>query len=244
MQIEPSVVITEFITNMDNIYHNYDNTNINVAEHVRKQAASLAEHNVPFYVLTDNPEQVVDKDDFHVIHVELFNHYSGISIFFYRLLMAYDFLQDHPEIEKAALTDASDVTMLNYPFDSVKENTLYMGDEWHTLEDTWILNVNNSPYFIKKFIAGNQLLPTVNMGLIVGTRAILLQFLGIILKLVTESSLKVQQGDDSAALGHYDMEIGNYVAYRYFADRLVHGREVSTIFQGDQFVSSAWFKHK
>ncbi|MDB8876206.1 hypothetical protein PN402_04960, partial [Pediococcus acidilactici] len=104
--------------------------------------------------------------------------------------------------------------------------------------------INKSPYFIKKFIAENQLLPTVNMGLIIGTRAILLEFLGIILKLITEASLKIQQGNKDAGLGKYDMEVGNYVAYRYFADRLVHGREVSTILQGFQSVSSAWFKHK
>lgn len=244
MQVEPNVVITEFITNMDNVYHDYDNINIDIATHVQEQAASLAEHGVPFYVLTNDSKQVTDKGDFHIPHVDLFDHYPDLSIFFYRLLMAYDFLQDHPEIEKAALTDASDVTMLNYPFDSIQENTLYMGDEWRNLGDTWIININKSPYFIKKFIAENQLLPTVNMGLIIGTRAILLEFLGIILKLITEASLKIQQGNKDAGLGKYDMEVGNYVAYRYFADRLVHGREVSTILQGFQSVSSAWFKHK
>ncbi|WP_323052094.1 hypothetical protein [Pediococcus acidilactici] len=226
MQVEPNVVITEFIINMDNVYHDYDNTNLDVSERVKEQAQSLDEHDVPFYVLTNSPDQVVDKDKFHIVNIELFQHYSGISIFFYRLLMAYDFLQAHPE------------------FDNIQDDTLYMGDEWGLLGDTWIINTNNSPYFIKKFIAEHQMLPTVNMGLIIGTRAILLEFLGIILKLITESSLKIQQGDESAALGKYDMEIGNYVAYRYFADRLVHGREVSTILQGFQSTSSAWFKHK
>ncbi|MEC5119112.1 hypothetical protein VT648_15965, partial [Lactiplantibacillus plantarum] len=127
MQVEPNVVITEFIINMDNVYHDYDNTNLDVSERVKEQAQSLDEHDVPFYVLTNSPDQVVDKDKFHIVNIELFQHYSGISIFFYRLLMAYDFLQAHPEIEKAALTDASDVTMLNYPFDNIQDDTLYMG---------------------------------------------------------------------------------------------------------------------
>lgn len=40
------------------------------------------------------------------------------------------------------------------------------------------------------------------------------------------------------------MSISNYVAYKYFSDLLIHGREVSTIFNGYQERSSAWFKHK
>lgn len=244
VQVEPDVVITEFITNMDNIYHDYDNTNIDIAAHVKEQATSLAEHDVPFYVLTDDPQQVADKGSFHITHIDSFNHYPDLSIFFYRLLMAYDFLQDHPEIEKAALTDANDVTMLNYPFDKIQENTLYMCTEWELLGDIGIINSNDSPYFIKKFIAEHQMLPIINPGLIVGTRAILIEFLGIFLKLITESSLKYQQGDESSRLGDFDMELNNYVAYRYFRDRLVYGREVTTIFQGFQSTSSAWFKHK
>lgn len=156
VQVEPDVVITEFITNMDNIYHDYDNTNIDIAAHVKEQATSLAEHDVPFYVLTDDPQQVVDKGSFHITHIDSFKHYPDLSIFFYRLLMAYDFLQDHPEIEKAALTDANDVTMLNYPFDKIQENTLYMCTEWGLLGDIWIINSNDSPYFIKNLLLNTK----------------------------------------------------------------------------------------
>ena len=38
MQVEPNVVITEFIINMDNVYHDYDNTNLDVSERVKEQA--------------------------------------------------------------------------------------------------------------------------------------------------------------------------------------------------------------
>ena len=82
------------------------------------------------------------------------------------------------------------------------------------------------------------------MGIIAGSRSILIEYLGIIFKIIDESSLKVQQGDATAGLGKYDMEIGNYVAYRYFSDRLIHGREINTFFQGFQTVSSSWMKHK
>lgn len=244
MQVEPNVVITEFIINMDNVYHNFDNTNLDVAKQVSEQTESLAKFNVPFYVLTNSPDQVKDDGNFHIVNVDLFQHYPGLTIFFHRLLMAFDFLQAHPEIEKAVITDASDVTMLNYPFDNMKDGTLYMCDQWDIMGDSDVLSYNDSPRFIKKFIAENQLLPTVNMGIIAGSRSILIEYLRIIFKIIAESSLKVQQGDATAGLGKYDMEIGNYVAYRYFSDRLIHGREINTFFQGFQTVSSSWMKHK
>ncbi len=42
MKVEPNVVITEFIVNMDNIFHLYENQNVNIAEEVQEQTASLA----------------------------------------------------------------------------------------------------------------------------------------------------------------------------------------------------------
>lgn len=243
MNVEPNVVITEFIVNVDNYYHIIDNSNVNVAEKVQKLAQSLGRFKVPLYTLTNSDEEK-DEDGFHIIHMDLAKEYTGLTVFFHRLILAFKFLQAHPEIEKAIISDASDVTMLNYPFDSMENGKLYMGDEWGIMGDTRILYSDRDPFFIKKFIAENQLLPTMNMGIIAGSREILIEYLGIIIQFISDSQVKVQQGDDTAALGNHDMELGNYVAYRYFADRLVHGRKISTIFQGFQSISSAWLEHK
>ncbi len=70
----------------------------------------------------------------------------------------------------------------------------------------------------------------------VGTRDVLIEYLGIMVKLITEAELKVKQGDASYNLGHFEMLISNYVAYRYFSNRLIHGREVSTILTGSKNV--------
>lgn len=158
--------------------------------------------------------------------------------------MAYDFLQAHPEIEKAVLTDAKDVVMLNYPFDEIEDGILYIGDEWKRLGDVDIVANNASPQYMKEFSAKNALRTLLNIGVIGGTREVLIEYLGIMVKLITDEQLKVHQGDEHAGLGPFEMEIGNYVAYRYFADRLVHGRKVTTVFKGFQEQSSAWFKHK
>ena len=126
----------------------------------------------------------------------------------------------------------------------MRDDKLDMGDDWEIMGDTYDWSSDGDRFCIKKFIAENQLLPTMNMGIIAGTREILIEYLGIIIQLISDSQVKVQQGDSTAALGNHDMELGNYVAYRYFADRLVHGRKINTIFQGFQSISSAWFEHK
>ena len=231
MKVEPNVVITEFIVNMDNIFHLYENQNVNIAEEVQEQTASLARYGVPFYVLTNSSEGG-DEDNLHIVNMKLFEHYPNLTLYFYRFLMAYDFLQAHPEIEKVVLTDAKDVVMLNYPFDEIEDGILYIGDEWKRLGDVDIVANNASPQYMKEFSAKNALRTLLNIGVIGGTREVLIEYLGILVKLITDEQLKVHQGDEHAGLGPFEMEIGNYVAYRYFADRLVHGRKVTTVFKG------------
>ncbi|KAF0425845.1 hypothetical protein GBO86_03610 [Pediococcus acidilactici] len=247
MKVESNVVVSEFITNMDDLLHHEDTHNVDIPTKVGGQAKSLKRFNVPYYVLTNEPSQP-PIDNLHIVNVNLhniYNNYPDLTLYFYRLFMAFYFLQDHPEIEKVALTDATDVTMLNYPFDNIKPDTLYMGDETTFLFDSLLIIGVKNPPFIEDFILDNSnLLPTLNLGVMAGTREVLIEFLGMMLKIITESELKVRQGDESYHLGKYEMAISNYVAYKYFSERLVHGREVTSLFGGYQKNSSAWFKHK
>lgn len=126
MKVEKNVVISEFIVNMYDPHYGQDNSNVDIPERTRTQAESLTRFRVPYYVLT-NAEGQEAETGAHIIHMDLFNHYPDLTLYFHRILMAFEFLQKHPEIEKAALTDAGDVTMANYPFDKVEEGTLYMG---------------------------------------------------------------------------------------------------------------------
>ncbi|KAF0424903.1 hypothetical protein GBO86_08125 [Pediococcus acidilactici] len=244
MKVEPNVVISEFIVNMDEILYHKDNSKIDIAEKVKKQTDSLAHFKVPYYVLTNGPSRDDVGDGVTITHLDLFEHYPNLTLYFYRILMAFDFLKAHPEIEKAALTDAGDVTMLNYPFDDVQDGILYMGDETTSLFNTSIIIDNAAPTYMKDFIWENNNLTILNLGIMVGTRDILIEYLGIMVKLITDAELRVKQGDDSYSVGNFEMLISNYVAYRYFSTRLIHGRKVSTIFNGFQEHSSAWFKHK
>lgn len=244
MKVEPNVVISEFIVNMVDDLHQKDNSKVDVAEKVKEQAESLAHFQVPYYVITNGPGRDNIGDGLTIVHHDLFEHYPNLTLYFHRILMAFDFLKSHPEIRKAALTDAGDVTMLNYPFDNVQDGILYMGDETSSIFNTSIIINSAAPTYMKDFIWENNNLPILNLGVMVGTRDVLIEYLGIMVKLITEAEVKVKQGDASYNLGHFEMLISNYVAYRYFSDRLIHGREVSTIFNGFQERSSAWFKHK
>ena len=243
MKVEKNVVISEFIVNMYDPHYGQDNSNVDIPERTRTQAESLTRFRVPYYVLT-NAEGQEAETGAHIIHMDLFNHYPDLTLYFHRILMAFEFLQKHPEIEKVALTDAGDVTMANYPFDKVEEGTLYMGDESFYIFATPVITWHKDLQRIEDFIRENGLLPTLNLGVMVGTRAVLLEFLGIMVDIITEAQLKLSQGDDSYRLSDVEMAISNYVAYKYFGDRLVPGREVTTVMDGYQEPSSAWFKHK
>lgn len=247
MKVEPNIVISEFITKMEDVLYHTDTTNVDIPSKVVKQANSLKQFQVPYYVLTNEPSQE-KNDNLSIVNVDLkkiYSNYPDMTLYFCRIFMAFYFLQAHPEIEKAALTDATDVTMLNYPFEQVKPGILYMGDETNfVFVNQLVMDRDNPEYMTKFFLENGNLLPTLNLGVMVGTRATLIEYLGIMVNLLTEAKLKFKQGNTEYHLGKYEMGISNYVAYKYFSDRLIHGRKVSTIFSGYQEHSSACFKHK
>lgn len=243
MKVEKNIVISEFIVNMYDPHYGQDNSHVDIPAKTKTQAESLSQFHVPYYVLTNSESQESDTGA-HIVHMDLFSHYPNLTLYFHRILMAFEFLQKHPEIEKAALTDAGDVTMLNYPFDKVEEGILYMGDESFYIFATPVITWHEDLQCIEDFIRENGLLPTLNLGVMVGTRAVLIEYLGIMVKIITDAQLKISQGGDAYQLSDVEMAISNYVAYKYFGERLIHGREVTTIMDGYQEPSSAWFKHK
>lgn len=100
MKVEPNVVISEFIVNMtDDLYHK-DNSKIDISEKVKKQADSLANFKVPYYVLTNGQSQENLEKGLTITHVDLFEHYPDLTLYFYRILMAFDFLKDHPKLKR------------------------------------------------------------------------------------------------------------------------------------------------
>lgn len=143
----------------------------------------------------------------------------------------YDFIQEHTEIEKVALVNNPDVLMMRNPFPEVDENKIYIADELKNLSK---INYNrHSNTDIAEFMDSNANLQLLSDAVVVGTRTIILEFLGLWL------SFKNDKHDN---LEISDISLFNYLIYRYFTNRVIHGRKVSSIMGFRQIDTPAWFR--
>lgn len=242
LKTAPEIILTEYITGIKDIQRGITKTSADLLPEAYNLVESTKIFNIPVYLLTNNridyrtPELII-------VPTELQNEFPDLSLYFQRWFMAYHFLLKHTEIKRLVLTDLSDVKMLNAPFPAFESGHLYFGDEYTTLAVPIIANDKKSD-FIQKFLEDNRQLQTLNPGVIGGERAIVLEFLGILINLITQTLCGINQGISGYDLGRYEMAWINYVAYRYFPTRLRHGRQVSTIFHFNHENVGSWFKHK
>lgn len=146
---------------------------------------------------------------------------------------AFWFLQKYPEIERVALVDSWNTQMLQNPFPNVEEGKIYVADE---LNDFSNLNTMKMPLEdVSNFIDQNATLQILNPAVIVGTREMVLEFLGLLLNF--QRQINVEEKDPYTLINLF-----NYVLYRYFDSRVIHGRLVSSIMGFQQSNSDAWFK--
>lgn len=161
-----------------------------------------------------------------VTDVELDNHFDQYK-------WMYQFLQQHAEVEKVALVTNLNVLMKHNPFPDVEPNRIYVADELGNLQK--IIDESQQLPEVTEFLRDNSNLQILNDSVIVGTRAIILEFLGALL------SYRNQEDADSNSL-FSEIGLFNYLIYRYFSNRVVHGRKVSSIIGFQQVDTTAWFK--
>lgn len=70
MKVEPNIVISEFITKMEDVLYHKDNSNVDILSKVAQQADSLKRFQVPYYVLTNEPSQK-RIDNLNITNVDL-----------------------------------------------------------------------------------------------------------------------------------------------------------------------------
>lgn len=130
-----------------------------------------------------------------------------------------------------ACTDANDVEILRNPFPAMKRGVLYTGDETGQRTNSVWLVKHHETYLYKQLIAAR--LPLLNAGILCGEAAIVLEFCERMCELADVP-------------GHLtDMLNFNWVAYKYFKGRLVHGPQVNTRFKAFETNNKvAWFRHK
>lgn len=155
--------------------------------------------------------------------------------YFDKWIQFYNYLIENPDIEYVFLTDATDVEVLKNPFIDLEDNKLYVGDEAKNINDIWMLNVVKEPE-LKDFLINNRDYQLLNCGVIGGSRNIILTFLKDFIDTYKNKYYKET----------LDMPLLNYIlrTNKDLKDNLVYGRNITTIFKGNEYRSPAMFKHK
>ncbi|EAA2606298.1 glycosyltransferase [Salmonella enterica subsp. enterica] len=167
----------------------------------------------------------------------------AMNVYFRRWLHIWQHLRDHPEYRLVWCTDGTDVEMLRAPWEDMKTGKVYVGSEPKTYADTWVKQ-NHPERIYQEFIEEHRNDVMLNAGLLGGTRADVMAFAHGIIRLYyrIESYRFWKKEQAGAAVG--DMLAFGIVA-QSFADRLVTGPQVHTVFKTDGIgKEAAWWKHK
>lgn len=161
-----------------------------------------------------------------------------INFFLYRHQVIWQWLHQHAEVRRIWAVDGTDVTQLRDPFTGMQPGKIHLGWEPKTLADPWMLD-RHKEHHVHQFLTDHPALQLLNAGLIGGDRATMLEFL---------HQLYAYWYDVEMVSGPHDQgDMGQLqrLAYEHFADRLVTGTQVATVFkafQGDNGLS--WWAHK
>ncbi len=167
----------------------------------------------------------------------------NMNVYFRRWLHIWQYLRDNPQYRFVWCTDGTDVEMLREPWSEMEPGKIYVGSEPKTYADTWAKQ-NHPERIYQEFIEEHRNDVMLNAGLLGGTRADVMAFAHGIIRLYyrIESYRFWKKEQAGAAVG--DMLAFGIVA-QSFADRLVTGPQVHTVFKTDGIgKEAAWWKHK
>lgn len=144
-----------------------------------------------------------------------------------------DYIVAHPKYDNIAMLDGSDTEIMVNPFDYIDRDKIYCGYEPGFTNNEWLSYHHNIPLLNDLYRLGR--LPLLNAGVLIGHRDIVLEFIYHMIDLINT---------DQNVLT--DMLYFNYILRKYFADRLVHGRKVTTVFKAFDSVNKnkSFIKHK
>ena len=170
---------------------------------------------------------------------------KGRSVYDARFYIIHDYLANHPEINRAFLTDLSDIQILQSPFElmnRIDNQLLYMGiDESFYLtsySNEWMVNLYTRCYTPDTLKAEEEFLDKLitlyNAGMIGGTREVLLAMLH-----------RTLQWLDIAKKDTYcDMGAVNIAAHKYFYDELFFGYPLQSGYKITANAPGLFLKHK
>ena len=152
--------------------------------------------------------------------------------------------QNYSDIRRVFCVDATDVEMINLPFDDMENDLLYIGDENEILGCNWMIT-NHSINWLKEWMIKNAMSVLLNCGLLGADIKTLMQLLTLFVSYY-EDNKRNQKEHGIPDLGMTDMALMNFVVRTHFTDVVVHGRKVNTVFNRYQNTKGvlSWWKHK
>lgn len=175
--------------------------------------------------------------------VQVIESQLGTNVFFQRHLNAFQYLRAHPEVRFAWCVDGTDVEMLKSPFSEMEAGRLYVGYEPKLVGNEWMIKNHSTPV-IQKFIQECQGEQLLNAGVFGGDRETMLEFLHHLVQYWFDREMNIFNKTMPAEEELGDMGCFNYITRTYFADRVIWGTRVTTIFKNDEWNSFSWWKHK
>lgn len=168
----------------------------------------------------------------------------AISPYFARWIYARQYIGRHPEIARVWCVDATDVVMINSPFEEMQPGLLYTGDEPSILASPWMLSKHPAEW-LQSFMRSSAPEVLLNAGLLGGERQTVLRFLSHLVGLWEDNKKDLHYGK-SKSVGESDMALFNFVARQHFKSAIKHGRQVNTVFKRFQCTQNvkSWWRHK
>lgn len=198
---------------------------------------SLQRHDRPLVVLHDELDAADDE------HTTFVAQTVGAQPYFQRWISTYQYLRAHPEIRWVWCVDGTDVEMLRDPFLHMQHGRLYLGSEHQVVGCAWMRR-NHRADSLVDFLDSHQERQLLNAGLVGGDRVTVMRFLHRIVRYYHDNMTDRFFRRESRDLGVGDMAAFNRVAYEQFADRLVFGPQVNTVFKAEQRNEFSWWRHK
>lgn len=172
--------------------------------------------------------------------VEFVQIESTINPYHHRWLAQWQYLRQHPEFRFVWCVDSTDVEMLQEPWEHMIPGKLYIGSEHRLLGCDWMRT--NHPHY-ETFFDEFGALPLLNCGLIGGDRTTVLAYLHDVIKEIFDTGDHLD-GSRGEGVGDFDMGVTNHVAYTRWADQIITGPQVHTIFKAETKTECSWWKHK
>ncbi len=144
------------------------------------------------------------------------------------------------DYEAFFFVDSTDVEVLQTPFDSMTDDTLYVGCEHGEKMSNFWMQKRQEPFVkigdYRQIKRRNLHEVLLNAGVVGGDRETVEEFLKTISGLHSKYSKGLKQSVDMATF--------NYTCQKYFKEKLCYGIRVNTRFKRNERNDISWFKHK